>query len=73
MTRPKVTQNNVHLFIPGKVAKICTQIHRDQQTDLQESILRMYNSPIYKVLSRESSKLWQEGWVYIYQLMGEGK
>ena len=47
MTRPKVTQNNVHLFIPGKVAKICTQIHRDQQTDLQESILKMYNSSIY--------------------------
>ena len=73
MTRPRVTQQNVHLFIPNKVAKICTQIHKDQQTGLQESILRMYNSSIYKMLSRESSKLWQEGWVYIYQLMGDEK
>ena len=73
MTRPKVTQNNVHLFIPGKVAKICNQMHKDQQTSLQESILQMYNSPIYNVLSRESSKLWQEGWVYIYKLMVTGK
>ena len=69
MKRPQVTQENVRLFIPGKVAKVCGELSRTGKLSLNESILRVYNSPVYETLSRESSKLWQEGWVYIYQMM----
>ena len=67
--RPKVTQENVHLFIPCKVAKICAELNRRESLSLKDSILKFYNSPVYETLSRESSKLWQEGWVYIFKMM----
>ncbi len=69
MKRPQVTQQNVHLFIPHKVAKICGELNREQNPSVKEAILKFYNSEISETLSRESSKLWQEGWVYIYQNM----
>lgn len=67
MKRPKVTQENVHLFIPNKVARICGELNKTQNLSLKEAILKFYNSKISETLSRESSKLWQEGWVYICQ------
>ena len=69
MIRPQVTQKNVHLFIPNKVSKICSELARTENLSLNESILKFYNSSAYEILSRESSKLWQEGWVYVYQMM----
>lgn len=69
MNRPKVTQKNVHLFIPSKVAKICNELNKTESLSLNDSILKFYNSSVYETLSRESSKLWQEGWVYIYQML----
>ena len=67
MNRPQVTQKNVHLFIPSKVAKICNELNKTESLSLNDSILKFYNSSVYETLSRESSKLCQEGWVYIYQ------
>ena len=69
MNRPQVTQKNVHLFIPSKVAKICNELNKTESLSLNDSILKFYNSSAYETLSRESSKLWQEGWVYIYQML----
>lgn len=71
MKRPQATQKNVHLFIPNKVGKICVELNRTKGLSLTESILSFYNSEVYQTLSRESSKLWQEGWVYVYQLLDE--
>ncbi len=68
MARPQVTQKNVHLFIPNKVAKICSQLNKSEKLSLNDAILKFYNSNTYETLSRESSKLWQEGWVYVYQM-----
>lgn len=69
MIRPQVTQKNVHLFIPNKVSKICSELARTENLSLNEAILKFYNSSVYETLSRESSKLWQEGWVYVYKMM----
>ncbi len=69
MVRPQVTQKNVHLFIPHKVSKICLELAKTENLSLNEAILKFYNSSTYETLSRESSKLWQEGWVYVYQMM----
>ena len=69
MQRPHVTQQNVHLFIPSKVAKVCSELSRTENLSLNDSILKFYNSAAYETLSCESSKLWQEGWVYLYQML----
>ena len=69
MIRPQITQKNVHLFIPNKAAKVCAELNRSENLSLNDSILKFYNSSAYETLSRESSKLWQEGWVYLYQMM----
>ena len=69
MNRPQVTQKNVHLFIPRKDTKICNELNKTESLSLNDSILKFYNSSVYETLSRESSKLWQEGWVYIYQML----
>ena len=58
-----------NLFIPSKVAKICNELNKTESLSLNDSILKFYNSSVYETLSRESSKLWQEGWVYIYQML----
>ena len=71
MIRSQVLQKNVHLFIPNKVAKICAELNRTENISLNDAILKFYNSSVYETLGRESSKLWQEGWVYIYQLFKE--
>ena len=36
MVRPKVTQQNVHLFIPNKVAKVCLQMNRTSNISLND-------------------------------------
>lgn len=69
MKRPQVTQDNVHLFIPHKIAKICGELNRSQNMSMNDAILKVYNSPVYELLQKESTKLWQEGWVYIYNLL----
>ena len=65
----QVTQDNVRLFIPGKVAKICGELNRTEHLSFQDVLLKYYNSPVCEILSRESSKLWHESWLYIYQMM----
>ena len=57
MQRPQVTQKNVHLFIPNKVAKICRELNRTETLSLNDSILKFYNSPVYETLRRASSKI----------------
>ncbi len=61
MKRPEVTQENVHLFIPYKVARICGQLHKTQNLSVKDDILKFYNSKLSQDLSDESTKLWHEG------------
>lgn len=35
MQRPKVIQQNVHLFIPHKVAKICGELHKEEKWEAE--------------------------------------
>ena len=34
----QVTQENVHLFIPGKIAKICGELNRTEHLSLQDAL-----------------------------------
>ncbi|MBQ2548502.1 MAG: hypothetical protein II558_06325, partial [Treponema sp.] len=70
MIRPQVTQKNVHLFIPNKVSKICSELARTENLSLNESILKFYNSSAYETLSRESPRM--AGWSVGFRLAAVG-
>ena len=63
----KVTQENIHLFIPAKVGKIVSRMERDMKIDLKEALLAFYRSPVYRMLETESTKLWYDSGEQIYE------
>ena len=66
MVRPEVTQQNVHLFIPYKVSKMCGELVRHEKLTLSQAIMRIYNSDVYKTLSRESQNFGRRvGFIFI--------
>ncbi len=67
MTLPKITQDNVHMFIPLKVAKVVERMIDEQEITLKEALITFYNSKVYAILEREETKLWYEGPNYLYK------
>lgn len=66
MTLPKVTQENVHLFIPLKVAKVTEMVSKQKNISWEDALLEFYNSKVYNILEQEETKLWYEGPTYLY-------
>jgi len=66
MAIPTITQENVHLFIPFKVAKVTEMLARNKSINWEDALLEFYNSKVYKILEREETKLWYEGATYLY-------
>lgn len=62
----QVTQDNLHLFIPGKISWLVEYLHDDYGLSLQQSLNRIYHSNLYKKLSTESTKYWQWSPVDLY-------
>lgn len=67
MQLPEITQENVHLFIPLKAAKVTEMLSKDKKIGWEEALLEFYNSNVYDVLEKEYTKLWYEGPVYLYK------
>lgn len=63
---PSITQNNVHIFIPRKVAYIAKRLNQEKSTNAKDSVLKFYNSRTYKQLEQESTKLWQDNVKQLY-------
>ncbi len=56
---PEVTQQNVHLFLPHKAAKITSLMrHNNRKLGTKEALLKFYLSNAYRLLEREETKLW---------------
>lgn len=66
MELPNITQENVHIFIPLKVAKVTEMIVEKHNIGWKEALVDFYNSKVYEILEREESKLWYEGPTYIF-------
>lgn len=74
MALPKITQENVHIFIPLKVAKVCERFSKNHNISKKQALLEFYNSKTYEDLEKEDTKLWYEGVNYLYdQLEDERK
>lgn len=66
MSLPKVTQENVHIFIPLKVAKVSERFAKSHGISKKQALLEFYNSKVYDILEQEDTKLWYEGINYLY-------
>ncbi len=55
---PEVTQQNVHLLLPHKAAKIASLMRRDSKLGTKEALLKFYLSNAYRLLEQEATKLW---------------
>ena len=69
MNQPKITQENVHLLLPNKVAQLADRLlqHGDAN-DMASALTMVYTSPVYKMLEHERTKYW---WLGINTLFAE--
>ncbi|MBO4587587.1 MAG: hypothetical protein J5711_01625 [Bacteroidales bacterium] len=68
MNQPKITQDNVHLLLPNKVAQLADRLIQNGKADDMDSALKMvYSSPVYAKLEQENTKYWWYGVNALYQ------
>ncbi len=63
----EITQANLHLLLPGKVTALARFYAEDHNCTMLEAIRYIYSTPLYKQLSIESTKLWHQGTVTLYE------
>ncbi|AVP55908.1 hypothetical protein K144313037_p10620 (plasmid) [Clostridium tetani] len=73
MSLPKITQENVHIFIPLKASKVSQRLAKNYNLSLKDALLEFYNSKTYEDLEQEDTKLWHEGINYLYKELEEEK
>ena len=68
MNQPKITQDNVHLLLPNKVAQLADRLLQNGDADDMASALNMvYTSPVYAKLEQEKTKYWWYGVTTLFQ------
>lgn len=68
MTQPKITQDNVHLLLPNKVAQLADRLLQNGvANDMATAINIVYSSPVYAKLEQEKTKYWWLGVNALYQ------
>ncbi|MBO7465313.1 MAG: hypothetical protein J6T56_05620 [Bacteroidales bacterium] len=72
MKSPQITQENVHLLLPNKVAQLAARLSQDGlATTMQEALDMVYLSPVYAKLEQERSKYWWLGVNALYDELVE--
>lgn len=62
MNHPKITQDNVHLLLPNKIAQLADRLLQSgNAADLETAIDMVYSSPIYDKMECEKTKYWWLG------------
>lgn len=68
MNQPKITQDNVHLLLPNKVAQLADRLLQNGvANDMATAINIVYSSPVYAKLEQEKNKYWWLGMNALYQ------
>ena len=65
----EVTQQNLHLFLPGKVANVVSIIVSHDHCSMLDAMQRFYASQVYHDLQREDTKLWHLGAVALFEMI----
>lgn len=69
MRQPKITQENVHLLLPNKVAQLANRLlENGKAADMAAAISMVYMSPVYEKLEQEKTKYW---WLGVNSLYDE--
>lgn len=68
----EVTQNNLYLFLPAKVANVAAIIADRERCSMLDAMQQVYASPIYRELEREDTKLWHLGAVALWEMIRYG-
>lgn len=63
----EITPKNVHLLLPGKIAKFAQIYVAENGGNFLDAIRAFYQSDTYRELEREESKLWHYGPVALYE------
>lgn len=63
----KITQENLYLLLPLKIAWLAKWAVEDKGISVAEAINRIYRSELYKKLATESTKYWHLGPVDLYE------
>ena len=62
MKQPKITQENVHLLLPNKVAQLADRLMLcGMAPDMPTALSMVYASPVYAKLEEERTKYWWLG------------
>ena len=67
----EVTQQNLHLFIPGKIAGVAMLISKETGRSVLDALRDFYVSRTCKLLEREETKYWHYSAAQLYQDMQE--
>ena len=68
MNQPKITQDNVHLLLPNKVAQLANRLLQNGDAkDIANTLTMIYTSPVYAKLEQEKTKYWWLGINALYQ------
>lgn len=68
MNQPKITQDNVHLLLPNKVAQLANRLMQNGvANDMATALNMVYTSPVYAKLEQENTKYWWYGVNALYQ------
>ena len=68
MNQPQITQDNVHLLLPNKVAQLADRLLQNGvANDMATAINIVYSSPVYAKLEQEKTKYWWLGINALYQ------
>jgi len=65
----EVTQRNLHLFIPGKIAGVAALMSHDKGTSVLEAMKAFYATRTCKLLEREETKYWHYSPAQLYAEM----
>ena len=62
-----ITQDNLYLLLPSKMAWLASMLSEDKGISVVDAIKRLYSSEMYKKLQDESTKYWHLGPVALYE------
>ena len=63
----EITQGNLYLLLPSKVAWMAELLSEDENVSIVEAIKMIYSSDMYKRLEEESTKMWHLRPAALYQ------
>lgn len=67
MNSPKITQDNVHLLLPNKIAHLADRLIKNGiAKDIADALDLVYSSSVYANLENEKTKYWWLGTNALY-------